>query len=61
MVVGGRHDGIDLALALIEEDCGREVAIEAARILVVYLRRRRSVAVQRNARGSVRIRCLRRP
>ena len=31
--------GIDLALALIEEDCGREVAIEVARILVVYLKR----------------------
>ena len=35
----GVTTGIDLALALIEEDCGREVAIEVARILVVYLRR----------------------
>jgi len=31
--------GIDLALALIEEDAGREVAISVARILVVYLKR----------------------
>jgi transcriptional regulator GlxA family with amidase domain len=31
--------GIDVALALIEEDCGREVAIMVARILVVYLKR----------------------
>jgi len=31
--------GIDLALALIEADLGRDVALEVARLLVVYLRR----------------------
>lgn len=31
--------GIDLALALVEEDCGRDVALEVARDLVVYLKR----------------------
>src|SRR5215510_9310627 len=31
--------GIDLALALIEQDCGRAVALHVARVLVVYLRR----------------------
>jgi transcriptional regulator GlxA family with amidase domain len=31
--------GIDLALTLIEQDAGREVAIQVARILVVYLKR----------------------
>ena len=31
--------GIDLALALIEQDCGREAAINVARMLVVYLKR----------------------
>ncbi len=31
--------GIDLALALVEEDCGREVALQVARWLVVFLRR----------------------
>jgi transcriptional regulator GlxA family with amidase domain len=31
--------GIDLALALIEEDCGRAVSLQVARELVVYLRR----------------------
>ncbi len=35
----GVTTGIDLALALIEEDAGREVAINVARILVVYLKR----------------------
>ena len=35
----GVTTGIDLALALIEEDCGRDVAIRVARILVVYLKR----------------------
>jgi transcriptional regulator GlxA family with amidase domain len=35
----GVTTGIDLALALIEEDCGREVAINVARMLVVYLKR----------------------
>ncbi|EXG82567.1 GlxA family transcriptional regulator [Cryptosporangium arvum] len=31
--------GIDLALALIEEDCGRELALRVARLLVVFVRR----------------------
>jgi hypothetical protein len=31
--------GIDLALALIEQDAGREVAMNVARILVVYPKR----------------------
>lgn len=31
--------GIDLALALVEADCGREVAMAVARELVVYLKR----------------------
>lgn len=31
--------GIDLALALVEEDCGREIAMRIARQLVVYLKR----------------------
>jgi transcriptional regulator GlxA family with amidase domain len=35
----GGTSGIDLALALIEQDTGRKVAIEVARILVVYLKR----------------------
>lgn len=35
----GVTSGIDLALALIEQDAGREVAINIARILVVYLKR----------------------
>ena len=35
----GVTTGIDLALALIEEDRGREVAIDVARVLVVYLKR----------------------
>jgi transcriptional regulator GlxA family with amidase domain len=35
----GVTSGIDLALALIEEDAGRDVAIAVARILVVYLKR----------------------
>lgn len=35
----GVTSGIDLALALIEEDAGRKVAIEVARMLVVYLKR----------------------
>ena len=35
----GVTTGIDLALALIEEDCGREAAIGVARMLVVYLKR----------------------
>ena len=35
----GVTTGIDLALALIEQDAGREAAIAVARILVVYLKR----------------------
>src|SRR5262249_36588365 len=35
----GVTTGIDLALALIEEDVGRQVAMKVARILVVYLKR----------------------
>jgi transcriptional regulator GlxA family with amidase domain len=35
----GATTGIDLALALIEEDAGREVAMNVARVLVVYLKR----------------------
>jgi transcriptional regulator GlxA family with amidase domain len=31
--------GIDLALALIEEDCGAQIALSAARDLVVYFKR----------------------
>jgi len=35
----GVTTGIDLALALIEEDAGRQVAMNVARLLVVYLKR----------------------
>src|ERR1700692_3133136 len=35
----GVTTGIDLALALIEQDAGREIAMNVARILVVYLKR----------------------
>jgi transcriptional regulator GlxA family with amidase domain len=35
----GVTSGIDLALALIEQDAGRKVAMDAARMLVVYLKR----------------------
>jgi transcriptional regulator GlxA family with amidase domain len=31
--------GIDLALALIEEDCGKKMALDVAKYLIVYLRR----------------------
>lgn len=31
--------GIDLALALLEEDCGRALALNVARVMVVYLKR----------------------
>lgn len=31
--------GIDLALELVEEDCGRDVALGVARVLVMFLRR----------------------
>jgi len=35
----GVSAGIDLALALVQEDCGREIAMSVARQLVVYIRR----------------------
>ena len=35
----GASAGIDLALALVEEDAGRDVSLRIARILVLYLRR----------------------
>ena len=35
----GVSSGIDLALALVEADCGHDVAMEVARELVVYLKR----------------------
>ncbi len=36
---GGITSGIDLALALVEEDWGREVALTTAQYMVVYLKR----------------------
>jgi transcriptional regulator GlxA family with amidase domain len=36
---GGITAGIDLALALVEEDIGREIALATARVLVVFPRR----------------------
>lgn len=35
----GITSGIDLALALVEEDCGRRLALKVARRLVLYLKR----------------------
>lgn len=35
----GVSTGIDMALALVEADCGREVALQVARELVVFLKR----------------------
>ena len=35
----GISTGIDLALALVEEDCGRKVALSIARRMVLYLKR----------------------
>jgi len=35
----GVSAGIDLALALVEDDCGRDIAMSVARQLVVYLKR----------------------
>lgn len=35
----GISSGIDLALALIEEDCGRSTALEVAKQMVLYLKR----------------------
>ncbi|MGR9107485.1 MAG: GlxA family transcriptional regulator [Gammaproteobacteria bacterium] len=39
MTSGGVTSGIDLALALVEEDWGQKVASHVARMMVVYLRR----------------------
>lgn len=36
---GGATAGIDLALALVEEDNGRETALKVAKVLVLYLKR----------------------
>lgn len=36
---GGVTAGIDLALALVEQDCGRDVALAVARELVVFVKR----------------------
>ena len=36
---GGVTAGIDLALAMVEQDCGREVALAVARELVVFVKR----------------------
>lgn len=36
---GGMSSGMDMALAIIEEDCGRILAMEVARQMVLYLRR----------------------
>ena len=35
----GVSAGIDLSLALIQEDCGREIAMQVARQLVIYMKR----------------------
>lgn len=35
----GVTSGIDMALALVESDCGRDIALEVARDLVVFLKR----------------------
>ncbi|MFZ4861583.1 GlxA family transcriptional regulator [Sphingobacterium sp. Mn56C] len=35
----GISTGIDLSLALVEEDLGKEIAIEVSRVLVLYLKR----------------------
>ena len=52
--------GMDLALALVEEDHGREVALAVARGLVLFLKRPgRPVAVQRAALGAARRRASR--
>lgn len=37
---GGVTSGIDLALSIIEEDCGRDIARRVAKRMVVHLRRR---------------------
>ncbi|WP_224365458.1 AraC family transcriptional regulator [Hyalangium versicolor] len=49
--------GMDLALALVEEDCGREVALAVARELVLFLRRpggQSQFSVQLSTRGESR-------
>ncbi len=53
----GVTSGIDLALALVEEDLGREVALTIARYLVVFLRRpgsQRQFSVQLAAQSAQR-------
>jgi transcriptional regulator GlxA family with amidase domain len=35
----GVSAGIDLSLALVQEDCGREIAMQVARELVIYMKR----------------------
>ena len=35
----GVSAGIDLSLALVQEDCGREIAMQVARQLVIYMKR----------------------
>ena len=41
----GVSAGIDLSLALVQEDCGRTVAMQVARDLVIYMKRPAAVAV----------------
>ncbi len=36
---GGLTSGIDLALAIVEEDWGHKLALEIARLMVVFLKR----------------------
>ena len=53
----GVTSGIDLALALVEEDLGRDVALTVARFLVVFLRRpggQRQFSVQLAAQSAQR-------
>jgi transcriptional regulator GlxA family with amidase domain len=35
----GASAGIDLSLALVEEDCGRDISLKVAKMLVLYLKR----------------------
>ena len=44
--------GMDLALALVEEDFGRELALIVARYMVMFLKRPGGVAIQRPSRGA---------
>ncbi len=39
LVLGGVTSGIDLALALVEDDFGSEVALQTARVMVVFVKR----------------------